>query len=123
MANSDFITLKTKEAGDRLMEMAESGIYYFPGTGSRVYRRGDFDFEIYGGNRGDRDRITETALNLDRAAAPDAATERQKNYLKTLIYRDPGAAMSCGASPDGKSLRDDLSKSQASKMIDYILRS
>lgn len=62
--------------------------------------------------------MTPAASKTDAEAAP--ATEKQAAYLNTLIMRDPGAAMTIGASLDGARVAPGLSKSQASRLIELL---
>jgi len=54
-------------------------------------------------------------------SAPAPATARQIAFLSRLVRNDPGAAMTIGASADGSTVRGDLSKGDASRMIDLML--
>ena len=65
----------------------------------------------------------QAALSKHRLNGEQPATDRQINYLASLIRQDPGAAMTVGASADGVHVRENLSAPEASRLIDMMLNS
>ncbi|MFB2530733.1 hypothetical protein ACEYYA_01030 [Paracoccus sp. p3-h83] len=64
---------------------------------------------------------TVVAAEVVKPATTEApATERQIAYLERLIDRDPGAAMTVGASCDGANVVANLTKSDASRLIEQL---
>ena len=49
------------------------------------------------------------------------ATDRQISYLRSLVRRDPGLAQTVGASRDGVRVNTNLTKSEASRLIENML--
>lgn len=93
-------------------------------NGRRVERTSETTFELYASNSDHAafDRLVR-ANTVDEAQEEEdlPATEKQLSYLSALVQRDPGAAMTVGASQDGATVSANLGKRQASKMIELML--
>lgn len=94
-------------------------------NGRRVERTSETTFELYASNsdHAEFERLVRenTVEGATEAEEEQPATEKQLSYLAALVQRDPGAAMTVGASHDGANVPANLSKRQASKMIDLML--
>jgi hypothetical protein len=118
MAKSEFITVPADQM-NAVMALAENGKF----GGVSVIQRSDTEIELYAGNRNERSRFQELVARAARTGGytgDDAITERQAAFLRDLVARDPGAAMTIGVSPDGAALRDGLTKREASRYIELL---
>lgn len=114
-----FVT--TKGAADRIA--AEFGGFF---DGRRLVRESDTTFALTGSHATHRKfeealaRLAPRAPTATPAPLAEAPTPRQIAFLSVLIARDPGAAMTVGASPDGARVASGLSRAQVSRMIDML---
>ncbi|MBW4985061.1 hypothetical protein KZZ07_21180 [Mameliella sp. CS4] len=133
MAHTETYTAKNAEAAKAIAEKTgvtptsikgrnPSGMF----SGRRVEQISATEFEIYASNA-DHTKFERLVAACNSAVADAAevvedqpATPRQISYLNALIERDPGAAMTIGASSDGSACIDRLTRARASKFIDML---
>ena len=65
--------------------------------------------------------IQSTQPAAQATVSDDWATNRQVEYLRSLVRRDPGLAQTVGASRDGIRVNTNLTKHEASRLIDCML--
>lgn len=97
---------------------AHPGHYWFNSASFEVVD--DTHIYILGGPVNVEEFTRKIARILDATLTGEPATVRQIAYLTSLIQGDPGAAMTIGASHNGGTPVDGLTKSQASKFIDML---